>query len=209
MPISPQVQLERRTRLLAKTREMIREVGVEQLNIRELADYCGVSVPTLYNQFRNKNNLVFTAADEIFRWHFEKIPPATEISDFDELINVCDSTAEIILKNGELARLIVPKVPKGTNSLALATKLYCDILLAMQKRGEIVDWIDTDITGQRLYNRIRGVSMEWSSKMIPNNLFAPTRRLELSLSLLGITTGKTQLKVQKLVQRSLLELKDK
>ena len=189
MPISPEIQLERRRKLLSKTREMIREVGIDGLNVRELAKFCGISVPTLYNQFKNKDDLVVSAADEIFRWHFEKMALPDKDRSIKTILYISDSTVEVILKNPELSKLLVRSMSPSRNSMSLASKLYEDVLRDMQKNGEIEDWVRAGLLGRSLYDRIRSVSIAWAVGRFEDDLLNPMRRCEIALALLGVATG--------------------
>ena len=49
---------ERRDRILRAARKLIADEGVASLTMRSLAESAGLSVPTLYNHFRNKNDIL-------------------------------------------------------------------------------------------------------------------------------------------------------
>ncbi len=206
MPISPELQLERRKKILAKTREMITAGGIERLNVRELAKHCGVSVPTLYNQFNNKDNLVFAAADEIFRWHFERIGSDNSKKGLDRIINVNSDSVKISLKNAELTKLIAAAVPKQNNSLVVAQSLYQEGLAEMQEAGELADWVDVKFIAQRLYRRVRSVTIDWSRGHIPSDKLLDFRSCEIYLILLGISTDKTRDRIEGLLKKVLKKI---
>ena len=48
----------RRERILEQARKMLAEGGFEALNLRDLADVSGVTVPTLYNLIGNKAEIL-------------------------------------------------------------------------------------------------------------------------------------------------------
>jgi len=203
MPISPEIQIQRQNKLLAKTRQMIREVGVNNLSVRKLASYCGVSVPTLYNRFSNKENLIAAAADEIFRWHFEKMSPPHPTDGFENILYISDSTSDVITRNQELARLIVRKIPSDNDSMALARNLYKKCLVQIKESGDLVAWMSIDFISQLLYSRIRSASIEWSRGQISDAHLKGVRRIEISLMLSALTTGETHTRLQDILRREI------
>ena len=86
----------RRERILAQARNMLAEGGFEALNLRDLAEDSGVTVPTLYNLIGNKAEilkaLVMGAFAEYEAQMEEKSPcptvdlPALMVTTFTELI---------------------------------------------------------------------------------------------------------------------------
>ena len=54
---------ERKERILEVARRLIADLGYEGITMRELADESLVSVPTLYNLFGGKNELLFAAVE--------------------------------------------------------------------------------------------------------------------------------------------------
>jgi AcrR family transcriptional regulator len=203
VPISAEVQLERRTKLLSRTREMIQEYGVDNLNVRELAQYCGVSVPTIYAQFDSKDNLIAMAADEMVRMHFERIGMLKGKKGLARLLQVCDSIGEAILKNPEFFKVITRRVPSGmNNSLSIPRSLYTQGLKEMQEKGELVEWVSTDFLGKLIYEHIKNTTVEWSIGHLSDNEVIARRRCELALALLGLTTGTTQKKLITLLREN-------
>ncbi len=57
---------ERKRRILDVARKLIAEKGYDGVTMRELADLSLVSVPTLYNLFGGKNELLFAAVESYF-----------------------------------------------------------------------------------------------------------------------------------------------
>jgi len=67
-PLLPKVQigaprgtLARRDRIIAITRELIAELGIESITMRDLAQRCSVAVATLYNQFGSREAIIAEA----------------------------------------------------------------------------------------------------------------------------------------------------
>lgn len=188
MPISEEAQLQRRRRLLSQTRQMIREVGVENLNVRELAKYCGISVPTIYNQFINKDHLIQSAADELYRAYYEDLAEVDYQCTLSEVIELTDNTVDLLLQNPELSALFIRRysAPKGGGGAGLA--LYKRILKGMKLRGDILEWVDLDLLAVSAYHRVGAVVVSWSVGKVTEDQLKSFRRHELFLCLLGVTS---------------------
>ena len=61
MSLMDEQMRERRGRILEAARELLAERGYAAVTVRELAERCGVSVPTLYNRFESKDALIAEA----------------------------------------------------------------------------------------------------------------------------------------------------
>ena len=67
MKLVEEQALERRERILVAARECIAKRGATDLTIRDLAEACRVSVPTLYRTFGSKDALVTEAIRSFFQ----------------------------------------------------------------------------------------------------------------------------------------------
>src|SRR6056297_3021772 len=65
----------RRNHIISVTRDMIGEVGIEGITMRELAARCNIAVATLYNNFGSsgKESVIAAALQLDFRDRFEKL----------------------------------------------------------------------------------------------------------------------------------------
>ena len=63
MDLMTEQRLARRAAILSTARELIAARGYESVTVRELAEICRVSVPTLYNQFGGKDQLLAEAIE--------------------------------------------------------------------------------------------------------------------------------------------------
>ena len=203
MPVSMEKQLERRQQILASTREMISEVGPKEINIRKLAERCGVSVPTLYNQFNSKDELIYTAASEIYRLHLEKADSTCKSTGLGRFLHILDSMDEMLKSDPRISRELVKVTPHRSESYRIGQRMHTQAVTEMKEQGDLVDWIDADYLGKRIYQTLRNVLIEWSQGRMDDKEVIVTRRTESMLMLLGVSTGKTHDKVETLLRREL------
>lgn len=76
-----------RRSLIEQGLQLVREVGIEDLSLRQLAERVGVSTPALYHHFRNKQALL-AALGEASIAEFEAVlkPALTAGSDLDDFV---------------------------------------------------------------------------------------------------------------------------
>ena len=189
--------------MLAKTREFIRKSGIKDLNVRDLAKYCGVSVPTLYNQFKNKDALVVAAAAELFRWHYEELQEsaADQKPGLDLLLHLCNTTCELIVHNPDFGKLVVRANPgnRVPSNIGIAKNMYIRQVQALQEQGELQDWMPAEFIGERLYDRIRSTTLEWALGNIDDKTLPSARRSELAIALLAFSNDSLRQKLKKML----------
>lgn len=59
-----------RQTILAGAKKIAREKGLGQLNIRDVAKECGISVGTIYNSFQDKNELILGIVSDFWQGFF-------------------------------------------------------------------------------------------------------------------------------------------
>lgn len=68
--------------ILQTCRELIRTQGWEAVNIRNVANACGISVGSIYNYFQNKSSLIAAAVESVWRDIFHFPDNQAEVSSF-------------------------------------------------------------------------------------------------------------------------------
>lgn len=81
-------------RILQTPRELLAERGYSEITIRELADRCGVSVPTLYNRFGGKDELIGEAVRNQFSRALRSVEDAGEPIGHQRLIALVGRVAD-------------------------------------------------------------------------------------------------------------------
>jgi len=199
MPISPERQDQRRKQILAKTRELIRQNGIKALNIRDLAAFCGVSVPTLYNQFGNKDGLLKAAGEEVFLQHYDNIIYPPNSRGLMRILFIDGKNVDMILENGELSVYLTRAGRVASDSLSAAQRAIGEAIDEIKQQGDLVDWIDSHYIAGRIYARARGVVAEWAIGAINDDQLRRIRRNDMALALLGVTTGETHASLKQML----------
>ena len=70
--------------ILAVSKEMVAENGVQAINMRNVARQCGVAVGSVYNYFPSKNDLMIAVIDGIWREIIQGISDCSSSGNFSE-----------------------------------------------------------------------------------------------------------------------------
>ena len=75
-------------------RRIVAEKGMNALNMRLVADECGIALGTLYNYFADKDALVLAAVESIWRDIFHAGPPHETARPFPTMWRRCTGASK-------------------------------------------------------------------------------------------------------------------
>lgn len=209
MDLVTEQRLARRSMILAAVRQMIVDRGYEAVTIRELAEVCRVSVPTLYNQFGGKDQLLAAAIEDHFRsaydgQDFQQADPGQ-----DRLLTLIDQSVRQLLDMSTYHQRLI----SAFSSLGSTTQLQMRVatafaevinvqLTVMQNRRQLADWADpTRLAGQMVAACI-GTAVQWSAGFIDSVALHSTMRYAMGLVLLGTLRGQSRERFSTMVQEA-------
>jgi AcrR family transcriptional regulator len=199
MDLITRQRMERRAAILTAARELIAERGYDALTVRDLAERCRVSVPTLYNQFGDKDGVLRAAIEEHFLEVLSSTPVAASNPGYDRLIHIIDQSAEqILMLSAYHQRLLeafaairstVPVQQSVANQLARAMQAE---LQAMREQNQLVDWANPTSIASQMTSASIAVAVVWSSGLVPDHQFIASTQYSTGLVLLGVAAGQTR-----------------
>ena len=116
---------ERRQRILAETRRVIEENGIENLSMRELCKRADVAQRTLYNAFGSKDRIVGLAIQENYLEQVARMKFATAP---DTMEGVIERTARVCMHFGRQRNYL-----KAVMDLYYAPTVHKDTILMMRE----------------------------------------------------------------------------
>jgi AcrR family transcriptional regulator len=189
---------ERRQRILAAARAIVAERGYEALTMRELAQESRVTVPTLYNLIGGKEAVLAAAVEEQTARFLAAIERRDGASPAARLLAVVEAcTRELLalpawyrtllhlLYTAEAAGPVRARVDR-----ALAGELAA-ALRAIAEGGELADWADERALLRSLRSQLGACALSWASGALPDAAFPGEAAYQVSLTLLGVTTGRS------------------
>jgi AcrR family transcriptional regulator len=195
---------ERRRRILAAARAIVAERGYEALTMRELARRSRVTVPTLYNLIGGKDAVLAAAVDEQTARFLARIAPGTGESPAAGVLAVVDAcTRELLALPAyyrTLLRLLATAEAAGPVRArvdrALASALAGG-LAAIAEAGELAPWVDERALLRGLRAHLGATALAWASGALSDAAFPAEAAYQTSLTLLGVTTGRSRLELDR------------
>ena len=199
MKLVEEQSLERHERILETVRQCIAEKGVIDLTIRDLAESCRVSVPTLYRRFGSKEQLLVEAIRSFF--------DSQVIGDQLKNGNLCG--AERLMAIVDLCGKTIADMPEYNQQLFalfmnsdFGARLGWDItesitsyarqgLLEIKQAGEMHDWIDINVLAERVAAQCIITALEFCNGDISTEGFVAVFDYSTALLMLASTSGQT------------------
>lgn len=180
---------ERRETIIAETRKMLVEGGLEGLNMRELAERSGVAISTVYNLFSSKDQLVAVAVTGIFSSALDGIAlPGTQPT----LMVIENLTRRLVqrTRRGDAYSRAMTAIYFSSDSdssvrTALQTSLQnwlvalMDIMVA---RGELQDWAPRAYIAHEISIHLWALVHDWVIGVIKGAKLA--RHFEVSVCII-------------------------
>ena len=213
MDLVTEQRLARRAAILETAREMIAEIGYEAVTVRDLAERCRVSVPTLYNQFGGKDQLLGAAIEE----HFLGVLNGAELSrtepGFDRLQRVIDQIAEQLLALATYHQRLLKAFVALDQTAALQqhiaeqlTGVLDQELKTMQANRQFEAWVDTELIAEQLTSACISTALVWSSGLLPDEHLKPSMHYGTGLVLASLLRGRASRLLQLRLKESQTEL---
>jgi AcrR family transcriptional regulator len=199
MNLVEQQAIERRERILETVRQCIVEKGVIELTIRDLAQACRVSVPTLYRGFGSKEQLLVEAIRSFFN---------TQVLG-EQLENSGLEGAERVLATVDLCGKTIADMPEYNQQLFtlfmssdFGAKLGWDItesityylrqgLNEIADSGELHEWVDKDVLAERLAAQCIIAALEFCGGDLSPDGFLSAFGYSVALLMLASSRGET------------------
>lgn len=168
MGLVTEQKLERRQRMLEATRELIARRGHEDITVKELAEACRVSVPTIYNTFGGKDELIGEAARANFADVLVRAEAGVSEEGLQRLLGIIEQCAVEMQRLPEYHRSLVGffAASMADRSPEFLARLLAEevetALVEMRKRRQLADWIDVGVLAEQIAGVCVTVSVEWA-----------------------------------------------
>jgi len=196
MNLMTENRLARRASMMEAARQMIAEKGYESITIRELAAACRVSVPTLYNQFGGKDQLLAAAIEDHFVGDPDQVKIKTNLIGLDRIFAILDFITFQFLQAPDFHRRLleafgsldsIQQVQRSiTASLAYEISQELGV---MQDRRELESWADPELLAGQVTTAFISSTIIWGSGIIKENQLTAAVQYGTGLVLAGVVTG--------------------
>jgi AcrR family transcriptional regulator len=159
---------ERRDRILATARQMIDQFGVEGVTMRGLAAASRVSVPTLYNLFGGKDELLLQAVEARFL-QVVAVDGAGELDGLQRAFALFRACCQQVNQQPNYSRSIVqlcaesPRAREcGVRMARTLGELLSRALNDLQREGRFAPWVCPDVLANRAIGQFGGTIATWA-----------------------------------------------
>lgn len=199
MDLVTEQKLERRERILAGARELIAERGYAGLTMRDLAAYCRVSVPTLYNQFGGKDALLASAVESHFAGLLAAVRKGTEQRGHVRVLAVVAACAEEQARLPRYHRALLRAFIRAretaslqaTLAAGLASELECG-LEEMKMGRQLAAWVSPPILARAITAGCIAASASWLAGELDDSTLRAAMLHTTSTMVLGCARGSVR-----------------
>lgn len=204
-------QLQRRSKILATTRELLEEHGYNGVKMRDLADRAGVATQTLYHIFGGKDELLARAIEERNRFVYESHGRGVDEVGVERLFVFAERECRIAMSSPVLTRSVAP-IFSARPGAFLTGDIYMrhhrQAVHQIKDAGELVDWADTDFLVRYMLLQAHGILVSWANGDVSTENFEDFIKLNICNTLAPVTTGETREIIAATVERIHPRLRD-
>ena len=187
-------RLARRAAILETAREMIAEKGYEAITVRDLASACRVSVPTLYNQFGGKDQLLAAAIEEHFVGDPSQVRIKTTVDGLERIHTVLDFITNQFLEEPAFHRRLLEAFASLDSTSQVQERITVSLaheiasqLALMTTRDELEEWVEPELLASQITSAFIGSTVIWAHGDIDDDELLSAVRFATGLVLLGVT----------------------
>lgn len=196
MNLMTENRLARRASIMETARQMIAEKGYESITIRELAAACRVSVPTLYNQFGGKDQLLAAAIEDHFVGDPDQVRIKTSLSGLDRIFAILDFITFQFLQAPEFHRRLLEafgsldsmQQVQRSITASLANEIGKE-LGVMRDRRELESWAEPELLAGQVTTAFISSTIIWGSGLIREDQLTAAVQYGTGLVLAGVVAG--------------------
>ena len=194
MPIGFEKRLERRSAILIAARRLLARHGFEGVTMRDLARESGVTVPTLYNIFANKEAVIAEAIEELVRLQLSMASRHGSARGLERIVRtlemhiaIMDETpaySRAVLKYVANKPLVTQRVAAGLVNESLSLALH-----ELREDGHLESGIALDAVRVSLIVTLSGAVRAWEVEMLTMEECRRAMKLSTFLTLQSVTVG--------------------
>lgn len=198
---APRGALARRSRIIDVTRELIAELGIEAITMRDLAQRCSVAVATLYNQFGSREAIIAEALRGDFEGRYQPLSQRT---------SGLDAAGKVRERIGDAVRGMTGSLRGYTRSVMFfyfhhkpdsqlrsaihdfVVSDFLSIVREIESLGDLQPWVRPEVFSDDLITQLYSLVMKWSQGHISDRRLRPRLMQAAAASFCGITRGTTR-----------------
>lgn len=199
MDLVTEQKLERRSRMLEATRALIAERRYDEITVKDLAEACRVSVPTIYNTFGGKDELIGEAVRTNFAQVMERVQAESGVRGWQRLLSLVEQSAAEMNRLPRYHRSLIGYFAASIGGAGLSeaiARLFSDeietALAEMRSARQLADWVDTALLAEQVAGTCVMAAVEWALGLYDGDGLAAAMTYGSALLVLGAARGKAR-----------------
>lgn len=191
-----QGKAERRRRIVAAARDLVRETGDTGLSMRALAARAGVAITTPYSLFGSKHGIVLAVLQDVldFQQRFSRLPSSSAV---ERIFQAVALSLSYLAEDPALYRALWTEVLRS-DSLELRSELssperyafWHQLIAAAKAEGTVSDWIEIDPLLRSLDAVYVSAIIAWTLGHLPLDQVEARAGYGYALALRGAATSE-------------------
>lgn len=198
---------ERKQRILEVARRLVADRGYDGVTMRELAEESLVSVPTLYNLFGGKNELLMAAVRSYFIAMLRNSTEASDEEGLPRLIALAEVLSKQTMARPAYARSLLsflggPADPRALHDFVTRelNQVVLQALEHMQSKRQLAAWVNIQVASERITAQMAIATFEWASGHLSSEGLPASMLYSIGVMLLGLARGKTAETLEEIVR---------
>lgn len=199
MDLVTEQKMERRNRMLEATRALIAQKGYAEITVKDLAEACRVSVPTIYNTFGGKDELIGEAVGTNFAQVMSRVEAGVSEKGWQRLLSLVEQSAAEMNRMPEYHRSLIGYFAAAVGGQGLPetiARLLADeieeALTEMRSARQIADWIDLGVLAEQVAGVCVMAAVEWALGVHDGDSLAASMTFGAAMLVLGVARGKAR-----------------
>lgn len=204
MDLVTEQKLERRQRILETARALIGERGYRGVTMRELASSCRVSVPTLYNLFGGKNELLAAAVESHLRSLLAGVPARTGRRGHRRALALIEQCGKEVAREPSYHRSLIEAFAGARETGPLQVALTVELsealsgaLAEMQGDGHLEAWADCRLMAGHMTAACISASVVWAMGGLGDDALGASMVYAACMMLLGVAIGPARREIER------------
>lgn len=201
----------RRSRIVEAAYALLREVGVDDLSVKMIADRADLSPATVYNLFGAKGAVLAKVYERDFEAFIAKVVSAGSPSALDAIFDSIRITVDHYRSDPPFYRGMSIRNPRAEPELVIAVQgprqaFWRDLLGRAAREGDIAQGIRADLVSLAMLQLSGGAFGYWCADLISLDEMEQQTNYAFALLLMGVArpSGRTKLQARLATVQALL-----
>jgi AcrR family transcriptional regulator len=198
-----EAKTERRRRIVAATRELIRETGDTGLSMRAIAARAGVSLTTPYNLFGSKRAIVVAVLEDVREFH-ERFSSLHQVNAIDRIFHALSISLSYYADDPDFYRTLWTEAldmsGKELRTALITPQRYAfwwALLTEAAREGALLPAIDLDLLLRNLDLVFGSVMLAWVLGGVETQDLEPAVGFGYALALRGAAAAEAQPRIER------------